>query len=56
MLRQVRPGDIVLLHDPQTALAAPLVGGARVVWRCHIGVDWQNDTTRARHGISCGHI
>jgi trehalose synthase len=39
----------VLLHDPQTAdLAAPLVRvGARVVWRCHIGVDWQNDTTRA---------
>jgi trehalose synthase len=47
--RQVRPGDIVLLHDPQTAgLAAPLAGaGARVVWRCHIGVGWQNDATRA---------
>ena len=49
LLRQVRPGDIVLLHDPQTAgLVAPLVrAGARVVWRSHIGVDWQNDTTRA---------
>ena len=49
LLRQVRAGDIVLLHDPQTAgLVAPLVqAGARVVWRCHIGVDWQNDTTRA---------
>ena len=49
LLRQVRPGDVVLLHDPQTAgLAAPLArAGARVVWRCHIGVDWQNDTTRA---------
>ncbi|MGD0064825.1 MAG: glycosyltransferase [Streptosporangiaceae bacterium] len=49
LLRQVRPGDIVLLHDPQTAgLAAPLVqAGARVLWRCHIGVDRQNDTTRA---------
>ena len=22
--------------------------GARVVWRCHIGVDWANDATRAR--------
>ena len=21
--------------------------GARVVWRCHIGVDWENDATRA---------
>ncbi len=49
LLRQVHAGDIVLLHDPQTAgLAEPLVrAGARVVWRCHIGVDWQNDTTRA---------
>jgi trehalose synthase len=45
----VRPGDIVLLHDPQTAgLAAPLVrAGARVAWRCHIGVDWSNDATIA---------
>jgi trehalose synthase len=46
---QVRPGDVVLLHDPQTAgLAAPLAqAGARVVWRCHIGVDWEDDVTRA---------
>ena len=49
LLGQVRAGDVVLLHDPQTAgLAAPLArAGARVVWRCHIGVDWQNDATRA---------
>ena len=46
---RVRPGDVVLLHDPQTAgLAAPLArAGARVVWRCHIGVDWEDDVTRA---------
>jgi len=45
----VRPGDVVLLHDPQTAgLAAPLAeAGARVIWRCHIGVDWENDVTLA---------
>ena len=49
LLRTVRPGDFVLLHDPQSAgLAAALAqAGARVVWRCHIGVDWQNDATRA---------
>jgi trehalose synthase len=37
----VRPGDVVILHDPQTAgLAAPLAAaGAGVVWRCHVGVD-----------------
>jgi len=46
---RIRPGDVVLLHDPQTAgLAAPLAeAGARVVWRCHIGVDWENDVTWA---------
>ena len=46
---RVGPGDVVLLHDPQTAgLAAPLAqAGARVVWRCHIGVDWENEVTRA---------
>lgn len=49
LLAAVRPGDLVLLHDPQTCgLVAPLVaGGAKVVWRCHIGVDQQNDLSRA---------
>jgi trehalose synthase len=44
---QIRPGDLVLLHDPQTAgLAGPLVRrGARVVWRCHIGADAENEFT-----------
>ncbi|HEV2372941.1 MAG TPA: glycosyltransferase [Streptosporangiaceae bacterium] len=45
----VRPGDLVLLHDPQTAgLTESVLGlGASAVWRCHIGVDWQNDATRS---------
>jgi trehalose synthase len=49
LLGQIRPGDVALLHDPQTAgLAEPLArAGARVVWRCHIGVDWENNATRA---------
>jgi trehalose synthase len=40
----VRPDDIVILHDPQTAgLAAALIhAGAKVVWRCHIGLDSPN--------------
>jgi trehalose synthase len=48
LLGQVRAGDLVLLHDPQTAgLAAPLAAaGATVVWRCHIGVDWEDARTR----------
>jgi trehalose synthase len=49
LLNRIRPGDLVLLHDPQTAgLAAPLLrAGTRVVWRCHIGVSWENEATRA---------
>ena len=39
------PDDIVILHDPQTAgLAQCLVAaGVRVVWRCHVGIDTQNE-------------
>ena len=42
---RVRAGDIVLLHDPQTAgLAAGLrEAGAHVVWRCHVGRDTPNE-------------
>ncbi len=44
MKQVIRPQDIVLLHDPQTA---GLVDGLRelgaiVIWRCHIGCDEQN--------------
>jgi trehalose synthase len=40
----VRRGDVVLLHDPQTAgLIEPMrARGAHVVWRCHVGVDEPN--------------
>ncbi len=43
----VRPGDIVLLHDPQTAgLVAGLTqAGAHAVWRCHVGRDTTNEET-----------
>ncbi len=41
LLRLVRPHDIVLLHDPQTAGLAPrlIQAGAIVIWRCHVGGD-----------------
>ena len=44
MKQVIRPQDIVLLHDPQTAgLVDGLRAlGATVVWRCHIGCDEQN--------------
>jgi trehalose synthase len=45
----VRPGDIVFLHDPQTAgLAGPLASaGTHVIWRSHIGTDEPNPRTEA---------
>jgi trehalose synthase len=45
--RIIRPGDIVLLHDPQTAgMVEQLQAiGARVVWRCHVGRDTSNEYT-----------
>lgn len=46
-LQCVRPGEFVILHDPQTAgLIEPLVAsGATVIWRCHVGRDESNDFT-----------
>jgi trehalose synthase len=41
----VRPGDLAICHDPQTAGLVPhLVKlGAKVVWRCHIGYEGQDE-------------
>jgi trehalose synthase len=45
--RLLRPGDVVLLHDPQTAGLVEGVRrlGAHVIWRCHIGRDTPNALT-----------
>jgi trehalose synthase len=45
---RVKPGDVVLLHDPQTAgmIPALLPCGVTVVWRSHVGVDPPNDFAR----------
>lgn len=44
LVDRVRPDDVVLLHDPQTAgLAGPLAElGVPIVWRLHIGADRPN--------------
>jgi trehalose synthase len=54
----VKPGDIVLLHDPQTAgMASRLAGaGAHVIWRCHVGVDHGNEWTEAAWGFLRPHL
>jgi trehalose synthase len=48
LLALVRPGDVVVLHNPQTAGLAPALAavGARVAWRCHVGCDTPNAEVR----------
>ena len=45
----VRPGDIVILHDPQTAGLVPLLKehGASVIWRSHVGAETPNERVHA---------
>jgi trehalose synthase len=46
---EISRGDLVLLHDPQTAgLTGYLAArGAHVVWRSHIGIDGENEWSRS---------
>jgi hypothetical protein len=43
----VKSGDVVLIHDPQPAGLMQIAkdAGARVLWRCHVGVDRPNPWT-----------
>ena len=47
--RRVRAGDVVVLHDPQTAGLAPTLKaiGATVVFRSHVGADEPNALVQA---------
>ena len=44
----VQDGDVVYLHDPQTAGLVPHIKstGVSVVWRCHVGLDHPNELAR----------
>jgi len=44
LLDNITPGDVVILHDPQPAPMAAILAarGVPVVWRCHVGVDFDN--------------
>jgi trehalose synthase len=49
LARVVRPDDVVILHDPQTAGMIPALRAAcdvPVIWRAHIGLDLPNDLAR----------
>ena len=46
---EVRAGDVVVLHDPQTLGLAPAMSeaGALVIWICHVGVDAPDPVSRS---------
>jgi trehalose synthase len=48
LAEMVRPDDVVVLHDPQTAgLVAAVRGrGTPAIWRCHVGLDMPNELAR----------
>jgi trehalose synthase len=48
LLEEVNEGDVVLLHDPQTAGLTRILkeAGAVVIWRCHVGLDMPNELAR----------
>ncbi len=54
----VRPGDLVILHDPQTAGLARSVreAGAHVIWRCHIGRDGPDEQARLGWEFLCPYL
>jgi trehalose synthase len=54
----VRPSDLVVLHDPQTAGLAPALAatGASVIWRSHVGADRPNELTRAAWELLAGYV
>jgi trehalose synthase len=54
----VAPGDVVVLHDPQTAGLVPGVQrlGAIAVWRCHVGTDLSNDLTEQAWNFLLPHL
>ena len=58
LIDRVAEGDVVFLHDPQTAgLAEALTAqGARVVWRCHIGTERSNAYTEEGWNFLQGHL
>lgn len=49
-LPRVKPGDVVICHDPQTAGLVPILrrAGALVIWRAHIGHDDSRNGSVAR--------
>jgi trehalose synthase len=57
-VEMIRPGDVVVLHDPQTAglVEACRRTGAAVIWRCHVGADHPSPESEAAWAFLLPHI
>jgi trehalose synthase len=58
LLDLARPGDVAVLHDPQTAgLVGPLrAAGLSTVWVCHVGVDRPDHVVRSAWDFLFGEV
>jgi trehalose synthase len=58
LLDLARPGDVAVLHDPQTAgLVGPLrAAGLATVWVCHVGIDRPDDVVRSAWDFLLGEV
>ena len=58
LLEMIKPADVVLLHDPQTAGLTPALAerGCQVIWRCHIGADGPSDMVRSAWNFLRGYV
>jgi trehalose synthase len=58
LVPQIHPGDVVFVHDPQTAGLIPALKrrGAHVVWHCHIGSDEPNHHVRRAWRFLTGEV
>src|SRR5260370_4935141 len=49
LVEVIKPVDVAILHDPQTAGLVPTLAahGVKLIWRSHVGVDRPNEMARA---------
>lgn len=58
LVARVKPRDVVILHDPQTAGLVPYMAdlGALTFWRCHVGADTKDEQTDLGWALLCPYL
>lgn len=55
----IQDGDLVVIHDPQPMPLAAMIAKKRnvkMIWRCHIGLEEQNETTKGVWSFLSGYF